>query len=156
MQFRASAGIIRSLHDSVYGTAIIDADNRAVHHFLEPLLRTSTSELKLGIKGQPAPLATTLETAFDSAARRKGLLGRTGLPEGAALVIAPCSAVHTFAMRFPIDVIFVRRNGQIVKLRRAMPPARMSAAIGAFAVVEMSAGSIERTNVKVGDHLFVG
>jgi uncharacterized membrane protein (UPF0127 family) len=126
-----------------------------VPHFLEPLLK-STSGLTLCIEGQASPLATTVETAFDSASRRKGLLGRAALPDDTALVIAPCSAVHTFAMRFAIDVIFARRDGRIVKLRRAMPAARVSAAPSAFAVIEMSAGSIDRSNLQVGDRLVVG
>lgn len=101
------------------------------------------------------PLATTLETAFDSKSRKKGLLGRDSLADGAALVIAPCSAVHTFAMRFPIDVIFARRDGRIIKMRKAMAASRITGAIGAFAVVEMAAGTIERAAVHVGDRLVV-
>jgi uncharacterized membrane protein (UPF0127 family) len=122
-------------------------------HFLEPLLKRSAGKPTLSVEGREAPLATTVEAAFDSAARKKGLLGRDGLAEDTAIVIAPCSAVHTFAMRFPIDVIFARRDGRIVKIRSAMPASRISAAMGAFAVVEMAAGSIERAGVRVGDRL---
>ena len=124
-------------------------------HFLEPLLGKQVEGLALFIEGHDAPFATELETAFDSTARKKGLLGRDGLHEGTALVIAPCSAVHTFAMRFPIDVIFVRREGSVRKLRPQMPAARVTAALGAFAVIEMAAGSIERAGLRVGQRLVV-
>lgn len=124
-------------------------------HFLEPLLARSAGAQALWIDGRDVPLATTVETAFDAASRKKGLLGRDGLAEGAALVIAPCSGVHTFAMRFPIDVIFVRRDGRVVKVRRAMPAGRMSASLGAFATVEMSAGAADRAGLQVGDRLVV-
>jgi len=124
-------------------------------HFLQPLLKQSAATPALCVEGRETPLATAVETAFDSTSRKKGLLGRHGLADGAALVIAPCSAVHTFAMRFPIDVIFARRDGRIIKMRKAMTPSRMTGAIGAFAVVEMAAGSIERAAVRVGDRLVV-
>jgi uncharacterized membrane protein (UPF0127 family) len=124
-------------------------------HFLEPLLKRSADKLTLCVEGRDVPLATTVETAFNSVSRKKGLLGRDGLAEDTALVIAPCSAVHTFAMRFPIDVIFARRDGRVVKVRSAMRASRISAAIGAFAVVEMAAGSIDRADVRVGSRLIV-
>ena len=53
-----------------------------------------------------------LEVAVDSATRKKGLLGREGLADGAGLVIAPTNAVHTFFMRFPIDIVFVTQAGR--------------------------------------------
>ncbi len=51
-----------------------------------------------------------LEVAVDSATRKKGLLGRDGLADGCGLVIAPTNAVHTFFMRFPIDIVFVTES----------------------------------------------
>jgi uncharacterized membrane protein (UPF0127 family) len=123
-------------------------------HFLEPLLKTTRAPT-LGVEGREAALAAAIETAFDSATRRKGLLGREGLPEGAALVIAPCSGVHTFSMRFPIDVVFARRDGRVIKIRESMPPGRVAVALGAFAVVEMAAGSVTRARLRPGDRLVV-
>ena len=96
-------------------------------------------------------VADTLLRAFDSASRRRGLLKRDFLPEGSALVIAPTSSIHTFFMRFAIDVAFVARDGRVLKVRRAMPPWRMAAAWRAFAVVEMAAGALDRAGVQAGD-----
>jgi uncharacterized membrane protein (UPF0127 family) len=124
-------------------------------HFLEPLLKRSATTSTLCVEGQDTPLATVIETAFDSASRKKGLLGRTGLPDGTALVIAPCSAVHTFAMQFPIDVVFARRDGRIIKVRHAMKASRVAGALSAFAVVELTAGAVDRASVRVGDRLVV-
>jgi uncharacterized membrane protein (UPF0127 family) len=92
-------------------------------------------------------------TAFDSAERRKGLLGRDSLAEGSALVIAPCNAVHTFFMRFPIDIAFVARNGRVVKTRSAVRPSRISFAVRAFAVIELPAGALARSSTAQGDLL---
>ena len=99
------------------------------------------------------PVATTVETAFDSATRTRGLLGRPSLAPGHALVIAPCSAIHTFKMQFPIDVIFAAEDGRIVKIRRNMRAGRMTGAIGAFATIEMAAGEAERHGLTAGDYL---
>jgi uncharacterized membrane protein (UPF0127 family) len=122
-------------------------------HFLEPLVKGGGASVGLYIDGSDTALATVVETAFDSRSRRKGLLGRSGLPVGAALAIAPCSAIHTFGMRFPIDVVFARRDGRVTKVRHAMSSGRMSVSVTAFAVIEMAAGAAARAGLKVGDHL---
>jgi uncharacterized membrane protein (UPF0127 family) len=100
-------------------------------------------------------VADTLLRAFDSASRRQGLLKRDFLAEGSALVIAPTNAIHTFFMRFAIDVAFVAKDGRVVKLRRAMPPWRIAAAWRGYAVVELAAGALDRAEVRPGDVLRV-
>ena len=123
-------------------------------HFLQLLLKRDVelSQLQLG---DGRVLATRVEAAFDSASRKRGLLGRTGLDAGHALVIAPCNGIHTFGMQFPIDVIFVARDGRVLKTRRAMPARRIAAAMKAFATIEMAAGSIDAAALAVGDRVAV-
>ena len=77
------------------------------------------------------------------------------MPEGSALIIAPSNAIHTFFMRFPIDVAFVSKSGHVVKVRSAVPPWRMVAALRGYAVIELPAGSLERSDTKVGDVLVI-
>ncbi len=122
-------------------------------HFITPLLKPACEGCQLRSPRLPQPIATRLETAFDSASRKRGLLGRASLDEGSALIIAPSGAVHTFGMQFAIDLVYARRDGRVIKLRRSMPRNRMSAALGAFAVIELPAGTIERTGLIVGDVL---
>jgi uncharacterized membrane protein (UPF0127 family) len=100
-------------------------------------------------------VARTIETAFDSPTRNKGLLGRTHLAEHAALILAPCSSIHTFFMRFAIDVAFVDRGGTIIRLRSAVRPWRIQIAVRAFAVVELAAGALARADTQAGDRLFL-
>jgi uncharacterized membrane protein (UPF0127 family) len=100
-------------------------------------------------------VATHVETAFSSADRKKGLLGRDGLAPGQALVIAPTNLVHTFAMRFPIDILFVARDGRVVKISGSVPPRRIAGALRGFAVVEMAAGEASRSDTQPGDVLEV-
>lgn len=98
-------------------------------------------------------VAAVTETAFSRQSRNRGLLGRDSLPPGHALLIAPCTSIHTWFMRFAIDVIFVKRDGRVVKIRSAVPPWRFVIALGAYAVVELPAGAIAQAGVKLHDRL---
>ena len=110
-------------------------------------------ELALEPSGKVA--VPDLEVAVDSATRKKGLLGRDGLPGGSGLVIAPTNAVHTFFMRFPIDILFVTRSGEIIKLCPAVKAWRMAVAFRAYAVVELAAGGAALAGLSVGDRVAV-
>jgi len=124
-------------------------------HFLKPLLKSSAAGLVLRAEGRDVPVATVIETAFESATRNRGLLGRDSLASDVGFVIAPCSAVHTFGMRFPIDLVFAARDGRVLKIRRAVPAFRIALALRAFAVIEMAAGSVARSGLREGDRLMV-
>jgi uncharacterized membrane protein (UPF0127 family) len=99
------------------------------------------------------PVATRVVPAFDSTARRQGLLGRSGLREGEGLVLAPCSSVHTAFMRFPLDLIFLDRGGRVLRVAAGVAPWRIRLHWRAFAVVELAAGALARTDTKTGDLL---
>lgn len=103
-------------------------------------------------------LADRAELARSFAARGRGLMGRSALPAGYALIIYPEWSIHTFFMRVPIDVLFVSRDGQVVGLREAMPPSRPFAGVAPWRgryVVEMPAGVIAATGTRIGDQLVV-
>lgn len=122
-------------------------------HFLALLLRDPAANHRLTNVRTAGPIATTVEPALDSSSRKRGLLGRTGLAPGHALVIAPSNLVHTFFMRFPIDIVFARRDGTVVKIRRSVPARRITGALRAFAVIEMAAGALQNVDLRVGDRL---
>jgi uncharacterized membrane protein (UPF0127 family) len=96
-----------------------------------------------------------LELAADSASRNRGLLGRDSLPPENALILAPANFVHTFFMRFPIDILFVSRDGRVLKVKRALPARRITGSVGAFAVIELAAGRVDQSQTLVGDHLSI-
>lgn len=101
-------------------------------------------------------LATELEPAHTGATRRKGLLGREGLRPGEGLWIAPCESVHTFFMRFPIDLVYLDRQSRIRKVRDSVGPWRMSACLSAHSVIELPAGTIRETHTEQGDTIEIG
>lgn len=123
--------------------------------FLNPLLRSSESSFVLTNTRNNRIVARTLLAAFDSASRRRGLLKHDALEEGTALIIAPSNAIHTFSMRFAIDVAFVSKEGRVVKVRPAVRPWHVAAAWRAFAVIEMAAGAFEKSDTRPGDLLQV-
>jgi hypothetical protein len=98
-------------------------------------------------------LATRMEVADSGPKRNKGLLGRDSLAPGEGLWIVPCEAVHTFAMRFPIDLVYLDRNRRIKKLRNAVPPWRMSGCLTAHSIIELPPGTIRETRTQRGDTL---
>ena len=124
-------------------------------HFLQSLSHHPTEAHALWNTRTGLPVATHLEAALDSASRRKGLLGRDGLEPGVALVIAPTNLVHTFSMRFPIDICFASRGGRVVKVRRAVPRRRIAGAFGGYAVIELAAGQLEASGTREGDQLYL-
>jgi uncharacterized membrane protein (UPF0127 family) len=101
-------------------------------------------------------VATKVEIAESRSARRRGLLGRAGLADGAALVLTPCCAVHTIGMRFPIDVVFVDSRGLVRKIVRALGPRKIAIAFGASAVVELAAHALSPAEtLSIGDRLYL-
>jgi uncharacterized membrane protein (UPF0127 family) len=102
-----------------------------------------------------AAIATVVEAAMDSKSRRRGLLGRDTLADGHALVIAPCGAVHTFFMRFAIDVLFMDADGGVIKIVEDLGAWRMAASLNACITVELPAGSVRRHDLIPGDRLSI-
>jgi uncharacterized protein len=120
-------------------------------HCLAALVREPQGRYGLWNVRTGEQVAARAVAAFDSTSRRQGLLGRGGLPPGDALILAPCSAVHTAFMRFPLDLVFLDRAGRVLKTSHAVRPWRVRAAWRAFAVVELAAGALERSGTKPGD-----
>ena len=85
--------------------------------------------------------------------RMRGVLGRDGLPEGNVYVFPHCGSVHTFGMRFAIDVIFLDRNGRVLSIRENVRPGRMVfGGRRAATTVEAQTGWLAK-GLAVGDRL---
>jgi uncharacterized membrane protein (UPF0127 family) len=85
--------------------------------------------------------------------RMKGLLGKRELAAGEGLLIQPAPSIHTFFMRFPIDVVFLSKNGEVMKVAANVGAWRMRSCRRAFAVLELPAGEAERRGITVGDQV---
>ena len=98
-------------------------------------------------------LGETVDVADTSAKRRTGLLKHTSLEPGQGLWIVPCEGVHTWFMKFAIDVVFLNKKRQVVKVRKSMGRWRMAMSLRAHSVLELPAGTLERTGTQKGDQL---
>jgi uncharacterized protein len=87
--------------------------------------------------------------------RMRGLLGRRELAAGEGLFIRPAPSIHTLFMRFPIDAVFVSREGEVLKISANVRPWRTRSCRRAHAVLELTAGEAERRGVSVGDRIDV-
>lgn len=82
--------------------------------------------------------------------RMRGLLGRAALRQREAMLLQSCRMIHTYGMRYPIDVVYLNRGGKVLKVTEALVPRRMSGAWGADSVLEMAAGEARRCGIRAG------
>jgi hypothetical protein len=94
--------------------------------------------------------------ACSALTRMRGLLGRPPLRAGQGMLIRPCSMIHTLGMRYPIDVVFLRRDGLVLRVAAAVAPRRMRGHLGASCVLELAAGEAQRCGIVVGLTLPIG
>jgi uncharacterized protein len=110
------------------------------------LVRNQTREAVLG---------DAVEVADTSEKRRTGLLHHKQLEPGEGLWITPCESVHTFFMKFPIDLVYVDKKRRVRKVRKAVPPWRLSACLTAHSILELPASTVEKTGTQPGDELSI-
>jgi uncharacterized membrane protein (UPF0127 family) len=91
--------------------------------------------------------------ADTSAKRRTGLLKHDSLPAGEGLWIVPCEGVHSWGMKFAIDVVYLNKKRQVVKIRKDMGKRGISFCLWAHSVLELPAGTVDRTGTEKGDQL---
>ena len=110
--------------------------------------------MKLLNRRNGAVLAGQIERAATWRARLRGLLGRSGLAGGSALVIEPCTSIHTFFMKFSIDALFLGADGRVIRAIPGLRPWRATRTYPSAAMVaELPAGTLGRTGTIEGDLL---
>ena len=113
---------------------------------LEPSLQA------VNVSKEGTIVARRVEWAGTSAQRRRGLLGRSGLDSEEGIYIVPCEGIHTFRMKFPIDVAFLGKDGRVLAVHHSLKPNRLSRIVlRAQGVLELSAGRLRATDTEVGD-----
>jgi uncharacterized membrane protein (UPF0127 family) len=95
-----------------------------------------------------------LEEARSFSSRLRGLLGRSDFPEGHGLFFEGTNSIHTFFMRFPIDVVFLDHQGVVKALVHDLKPWRVVLPVwNAKNCLELPAGTLQRTEIEKGDKL---
>lgn len=94
--------------------------------------------------------------AANPVVRLIGLLGTSNPDRGKALYITPCTGVHTFGMEYPVDIVFLSREGKVVALKRHLRPNRVTGVIrSARNALEFPSDTILDSEIRVGDHLVI-
>ena len=91
--------------------------------------------------------------ADTSAKRNIGLLRHKKLDPGDGLWIIPCESVHTFFMKFAIDLVYLDKKKRVRKVRHAVGPWRLSACLTAHSILELPAGAAAASGTVKGDEL---
>lgn len=88
--------------------------------------------------------------------RMRGLLGRKSLNPQEGLILRPCNSIHTFFMRFPIDVLFLDKNNRVIKAISSLKPFRLTYIyLNARLAVELPAGILQSTSTREGDIILI-
>jgi uncharacterized membrane protein (UPF0127 family) len=99
-------------------------------------------------------LADKVHLADTPRSRRIGLLKRDGIERGEGLWIYPTQAIHTFWMRFPIDVVFLDRRCRVKRVYHQIVPFRLTRIVwGAQSALELPAGVLSESQTDTGDEL---
>ena len=111
------------------------------------------SKLRVRNQSKNTILGDRVGIADTSPTRRTGLLKHSRLEPGEGLWIAPSEAVHTFGMKFPIDVLFLDKKRKVLKIRNDMVRSRMAICLRAHSVLELPSGTATAMQTVVGDQL---
>lgn len=121
---------------------------------LERNRRRWPQEISLRDETRGVVIAERVRVARSFVRRFLGLMGRPRLRPGEGLLLDPCSSIHTFLMRFPIDVVYVGPDHVVRRVDHAMRPWRIGPLFtGAAYVVELAAGTAREAGVAPGDQL---
>jgi len=97
-----------------------------------------------GLPARTLPGGLKIVEAHTRASRMKGLAKLDELPAATALHIPRCRSVHTFTMRFPLDLIWLDKRGEVVRVDPSVPPRRLKSCLRARSVIEANGGTADR------------
>jgi uncharacterized membrane protein (UPF0127 family) len=108
------------------------------------VVANSASARLAGLPSRELPGGLRVADARTFSARTKGLARLDDMPAGVALHFPRCRSIHTFTMRFPLDLVWLGADGRAVRVDRSVPPRRLKSCLRARAVVEVAAGGADR------------
>ena len=96
-------------------------------------------------------IAEHVKGAYTFWSRFKGLMLTESMPENAALHIYPCTSIHTFFMKYCIDILYLDKEKKIVGIEKELEPGKIGKKwMNAKSVIELPAGTINKTSMVIG------
>lgn len=110
--------------------------------------------MKVRVLNKNITLADNVKIADTFISRLKGLMWSANLEDGVGLMLVPCNCVHTWFMRYPIDVVFIDKDNVIVKIEESMLPYRIGPIVKqARSVLELKSGKCRKLGIDVCDRI---
>jgi uncharacterized protein len=107
--------------------------------------------MKLIIQESGQQVGHRIAAAYSFLGRLRGLMLTSSLSEGSGLHIRPCRGVHSFFMKYSIDVLHLDEASQIVGIEQCLKPGKLGETFrGTRSVVELPAGTLEQAGVRIG------
>jgi uncharacterized protein len=106
-------------------------------------------------KKDGALVSSEAQVAGSFLLRLMGLMGKKSMPAKGALIFYKAPSIHTFFMRFAFDLVFLDKNGKIMRLCPAIKPWRLVFCPSSHTTIEFSPGTIGRSSLKIGDLLII-
>jgi uncharacterized membrane protein (UPF0127 family) len=131
----------------------VTGPDRSAAPRLEPSGAARTRTVTVRNLTRATTVASAVHVPLSSAERRRGLLKHDRLEADDGLWIVPCEAIHTFGMRFAIDILFLNSKRTVLKVSPAVPRGRIRVCLRAESVLELAPGAIERSGTCCGDVL---
>jgi uncharacterized membrane protein (UPF0127 family) len=101
-------------------------------------------------------LADKAARAGSFLARGRGLMLSAPLPSGGGLILEPCNSIHMLFMRYPLDILFLNREGRVVFMYQGIKPWRLGRVVkGARLAIELPEGTINTSGTQVGDAIAI-
>lgn len=111
---------------------------------------------KITIKKDDIAVIPDVEVADNFFTRFRGLMFRKSISDGYGLLIKPCNQIHMFNMKFPLDIIYLSADNEVVHIDENIQPGKIGKTIkAAVCVVEVNAFTCKNVGIAVGDKLTV-
>jgi uncharacterized membrane protein (UPF0127 family) len=110
----------------------------------------------LRFAGNTGPQAIELRVASSALERMRGLLGCAPLQAAEGMLLLSCRLIHTVGMDYPLDLVYLARDGRVLKVTAKLPARRMDGHWRAHSVLEMAAGEAARCGIVAGMQLPLG
>jgi len=108
---------------------------------------------KMYLKAESKTFLCDLRIADKVLSRARGLLMSRPLTSSEGMLIIPCNSVHTLGMKYKLDIVYLDKNGKVLKIVKNLPPLRLSFKFSAGSALELKSGEVERLGIEIGQRL---
>ena len=114
------------------------------------------SNCQIFIKGKKQPILNKVRVPTGFYANAKGLLGTKALAQDEAMLFRNCQSIHMFGMKIPLDIIFLAKDGTVLKMIENLKPWKIAGCFKSKMTLEMATGTIKKHSIETNMKLEIG